>query len=67
VLHIWESAPCSRQEPLGDRALSQQRADSTERGVLVTAVRRVRVLGVLPEHDLVPLRVGLKRALRREG
>jgi hypothetical protein len=42
----------------GDRALSQQSADSTERGVLVTAVRRVRVLGVLPEHYLVPLRCG---------
>jgi hypothetical protein len=45
-----------------------QRTDSTERGILVKAVRRVRVMDATPEHYLAPLRCGpKKRTLRREG
>jgi hypothetical protein len=48
--------------------LFQQRTDSTERGILVKAVRRVRVLDATPEHHLAPRRCGPnKRTLRREG
>jgi hypothetical protein len=48
--------------------LFQQRTDSTERGILVKAARRVRVLDATPEHHLAPRRCGLnKRTLRREG
>ena len=45
-----------------------QRTDSTERGILGQAVRRVRVMDAASEHYLAPLRCGLKkRTLRREG
>jgi hypothetical protein len=48
--------------------LFHQRTDSTERGILGSAVRRVRVMGATPEHHLAPLRCGpKKRTLRREG
>ena len=48
--------------------LFHQRTDSTERGILGSAVRRVRVMDAASEHYPIPLRCGLKkRTLRREG
>src|SRR6478609_8823132 len=42
----------------GDRALSHRRADPTQRGVLVTAVRRLRMMGVPPGQKSGPTPCG---------